>query len=99
VFVFDEPLLRRLQLDGKRLFFLVETLADLGQRRPLEIYRGRPEQILAGRAVAATFAPVPGWRRKSETIRPVEVHPWPWLRRPGTGSVASFSAWRKALRG
>lgn len=99
VFVFDEPLLRRLQLDGKRLFFLVETLADLGQRRPLEIYRGRPEQILAGRAVAATFAPVPGWRRKSETICPVEVHPWPWLRRPGTGSVASFSAWRKALRG
>ncbi len=99
VFVFDAPLLRRLQLDGKRLFFITETLADLAQRRTLEIYKGRPEEILARRAVATTFAPVPGWRRRSAAIRPVEVHPWPWLRRPGAGSVASFSAWRKALPG
>lgn len=96
VFVFDEPLLQRLQLDGKRLVFLAETLADLAGRRSLEIYRGRPEEVLAERALAATFAPVPGWRRRAELIRPVEVHPWPWLRHPGTGSVASFSAWRKA---
>ncbi len=98
VFVFDEPLLERLQLDGKRLVFLTETLADLARRRPLEILRGSPEEVLSGRAVAATFAPVPGWRRKSVCIAPVEVHPWPWLLRPGTGSVASFSAWRKSLQ-
>ena len=99
LFVFDAPLLRRLQLDGKRLFFLAETLADLAQRRLLEIHKGPPDEILARRAVATTFAPVPGWRRRADLIRPVEVHPWPWLRRPGTGSVASFSAWRKALAG
>jgi deoxyribodipyrimidine photo-lyase len=99
VFIFDEPLLRRLQLDGKRLAFLAETLADLAGRRSLEIYRGRPEEVLAERPLAATFAPVPGWRRKAKLIRPVEIHPWPWLRRPGSGSVASFSAWRKAAEG
>ena len=99
VFVFDEPLLRHLQLDGKRLVFLAETLADLGQRRDVEIHRGRPQEVLEGRAVAATYAPVPGWRRKVEAIEPVEVHPWPWLRRPGSGPVTSFSAWRKSLSG
>jgi deoxyribodipyrimidine photo-lyase len=97
VFVFDEPLLARLQLSAKRLVFLVECLADLAQRRPVEIHRGRPDDILAQRPVATTFAPVPGWRRRAARIRPVEVHPWPWLRRPHGRSVASFSAWRKAL--
>jgi deoxyribodipyrimidine photo-lyase len=97
VFVFDEPLLRRLGLDGKRLIFLVETLADLAQRRPLEIFRGRPEEVLIGRPVAATFAPVPGWRSKAAVIDLAEIHPWPWLRRPAEGSVASFTAWRKGL--
>ncbi|MDJ0952769.1 MAG: FAD-binding domain-containing protein [Acidimicrobiia bacterium] len=97
VFVFDEPLLHRLQLDGKRLVFLTETLADLATRRAVEIHRGRPEDVLADRPVAATFTPVPGWRRKSRTINPVVIHPWLWLRRPASGSVASFSAWRKSL--
>lgn len=97
VFVFDGPLLRHLRLDGKRLVFFAETLADLAERRSLELYRGRPEEVLAGRPVAATFAPVPGWRRKAQSIRPVEVHPWPWLRAPGSGPVTSFSAWRKGV--
>lgn len=97
VFVFDEPLLRRLQLSAKRLIFLVETLADLGARRPVEIHVGDPKSVLGGRSVAATFAPVPGWKAISGHIRPVEVHPWPWLHRPHGRSVASFSAWRKHL--
>lgn len=97
VFVFDAPLLDGLQLDGKRLVFLAETLADLGTRRSLEIHLGRPEEKLANRPVAATFTPVPGWRRKAAVIDPVALHPWPWLRRPQAGSVASFSAWRKSL--
>jgi len=97
IFVFDAPLLERLQLDGKRLVFLTETLADFATRRPLEIHVGRPEEILATRPVASTFAPVPGWRRKAALVNPVAVHPWPWLRRPTAGSVASFSAWRKSL--
>jgi deoxyribodipyrimidine photo-lyase len=97
VFVFDEPLLDRLQLSAKRLVFLAETLADLAHRRPLEIYRGDPAAELAGRNLAVTFAPVPGWHTRSRALAPVAIHPWPWLRRPHGGSVASFSAWRKML--
>lgn len=98
LFVFDEPLLDRLQLSAKRLVFLAECLADLGRGRDVEIHRGDPVAVLSGRAVATTFAPVPGWKRRATAIEPVEIHPWPWLRRPHAGSVQSFSAWRKGLR-
>ena len=98
VFVFDEPLLNGLQLSGKRLVFLAERLAELAETRELAIYLGRPDSVLADSAVATTFAPVPGWQRIADTIEPVEVHPWPWLRWPRGESVASFSAWRSAVR-
>jgi deoxyribodipyrimidine photo-lyase len=97
VFVFDTPLLGRLQLSAKRLVFLAEGLADLGRRRAVEIWRGDPVSLLGDRPVAVTYAPVPGWRVRANRIRPVTVHPWPWLHRPHGGSVASFSAWRKRL--
>lgn len=93
VFVFDEPLLARLALSGKRLVFLTERLAELATRREVEIHLGRPEDELAGRRLAATFTPVPGWRRRATRLEIVERHPWTWLRRPGTGSLASFSSW------
>ena len=98
VFVFDEGLLRRLKLSGKRLVFLTESLADLSTRRSIEVHLGAPTTVLAGRPLAATFAPVPGWRRLSAHLDAelVEVHPWPWLRPPGSGPVGSFSAWRTA---
>ena len=96
VFVLDEALLARLRLAGPRLVFLVETLADLADRRRVEVHRGDPVEVLADRPVAATFAPVPGWRRRATALRPVAVHPWPWLRRPHAGPVGSFSAWRRA---
>ncbi|MTD44782.1 deoxyribodipyrimidine photolyase [Conexibacter sp. W3-3-2] len=95
VFVLDRELLRGWQLSGKRLVFLAQTLADLGARRPLEVWLGDPVSVLSGRPVAATFTPVPGWRRRAAAIRPAVVHPWPWLVRPHTGSIGSFSAWRK----
>ncbi|NNF08778.1 MAG: deoxyribodipyrimidine photolyase [Acidimicrobiia bacterium] len=97
VFVFDEPLLTGLQLSAKRLVFLAETLGDLADRRTVEVHRGDPESVLAGRPVATTFAPVPGWRRRAVSIDVAELHPWPWLHRPHGTSVASYSAWRKAL--
>lgn len=97
VFVFDRPLLNRLQLTSKRLVFLAETLADLSTRRTMEVSLGDPVEVLAGRKLAVTFAPVPGWRRRASRIGAAEVHPWSWLRRPHGGSVASFSAWRKGL--
>ncbi|MGN7131900.1 FAD-binding domain-containing protein [Rhodococcoides corynebacterioides] len=99
VFVFDEPLLRRLRLSGKRLVFLAETLGELGDTRPLEVRRGAVTDELAGRSLAVTHAPVPGFARRAATLAPVEVHPWPWLVRPSTESVRSFSAWRRSHRG
>lgn len=98
VFVFDEPLLSRLRLSGKRLVFLAETLGELAARRPVEIRRGAVADELAGRSLAATYTPVPGWARIALKLAPVEVHPWPWLVRPDTASVRSFSAWRRDHR-
>lgn len=95
VFVFDLPLLRTLRLSSKRLVFLVDRLAELGAHRTVEVHLGDPVRVLAGRPVAATFAPVPGWRRRARSLHLAEVHPWPWLERPRSGSVASFSAWSK----
>jgi deoxyribodipyrimidine photo-lyase len=105
VFVFDEPLLQRLRLSAKRLVFIAERLAEIGVDRPLEVHRGKPGAVLHGRSLATTFTPVPGWRRLAQrpdgTSGPelVEVHPWPWLRRPVGGSVSSYSAWRRQLPG
>jgi deoxyribodipyrimidine photo-lyase len=99
IFVFDEALLQQLKLSSKRLVFLAETLAELSESAgPLEVHLGNPVTVLAGRPVATTFAPVPGWRRRAGEVRPVEVHPWPWLRRPGSGSVQSFSSWQSGSR-
>ena len=98
VFVFDAPLLQRLELSAKRLVFLVETLAELATRRPVEIHVGMPAEVLTGRRLAATFTPVPGWRRLAARLDLVDVHPWPWLERPHEGPANSFSAWRRGLR-
>jgi deoxyribodipyrimidine photo-lyase len=96
VFVFDEPLLTALRLASTRLVFLAEALADLAQRRSVEVWRGDPVRVLADRAVATTFGPVPGWRRRAESVAPVAVHPWPWLVPPHPGSLTSFTAWARS---
>ncbi|MFN7148158.1 MAG: FAD-binding domain-containing protein [Microthrixaceae bacterium] len=95
VFVFDQPLLHALQLSSKRLVFLADRLAEVGAQRDLEVHLGDPVRVLEGRPLATTFAPVPGWRRRAGQLVLAEVHPWPWLERPRSGSVASFSAWSK----
>lgn len=95
VFVFDEPLLSTLRLDAKRLVFMVETLAELAERREVSLILGRPTEALADRSVAVTHAPVPGYRRRAATIGPAVEHPWPWLIRPHGGSVRSFATWRQ----
>ena len=91
VFVFDEPLLAQLRLSGKRLVFLAETLAELGA----QVHLGDPVTELRGRALAATWAYVPGWKRRAAALDVVALHPWPWLRRPGSGSLRSYSAWAR----
>jgi deoxyribodipyrimidine photo-lyase len=98
VFVFDEPLLRRLRLSTRRLVFLAQSLADLATRREVQLWRGDPVEVLQGRSLAATFTPVPGWRSRAARVDVVSVHPWPWLERPRAGSVASYSAWATSRR-
>jgi deoxyribodipyrimidine photo-lyase len=93
VFVFDEPLLARLRLSPLRLAFLTECLADLAERRAVEVWRGDPVDVLAGRRLAATFTPVPGWRRRAGSLRVVDLQPWPWLVPPHAGPLTSFTAW------
>ena len=96
VFVFDEPLLARLRLSAKRLVFIAETLAELAEQRPLRIVLGDPVHELAGIALATTFAPVPGFRRRAAQLHIVATYPYPWLRRPTGGDVRSHSAWIRA---
>ncbi|WP_299051918.1 FAD-binding domain-containing protein [uncultured Nocardioides sp.] len=97
VFVFDEPLLRRLRLSGKRLVFLSETLGELAATREVEVRRGDVVAELSGTPLAATYAPVPGWARRAAGLDVVETHPWPWLIRPRPAPVQSFTGWRKSL--
>lgn len=98
VFVFDEPLLRRLRLSGKRLVFLAEALGEIATMRPLDVRRGVVADELAGKSLAATWTPVPGWARISPHLTIDELYPWPWLVRPETSSLRSFSAWRRSHR-
>ncbi len=103
VFVFDVPLLAGLRLHPRRLVHLAETLGDLAERRELEVWRGDVVRTLAadapaGRPLAATFTPVPGWRHRAARLPVVERHPWRWLRRPAGGSITSFSAWAGRTR-
>ena len=98
VFVWDRPLLQRLRLSTTRLLFLAECVADLATRRDVRVHVGDPVDELRDTAVATTFAPVPGWRRRAEQMRLARVHAWPWLVPPHDGPVTSFTAWRRRAR-
>ncbi len=97
VFTFDEPGLRALPLSGKRLVFVAECLADLAGRRDVEVRLGHVPAELAGTPLAVTFAPVPIFARRSESLTLATVHPWPWLERPGSQRLTSYSSWRKGV--
>ncbi|MDP4803955.1 MAG: hypothetical protein NWR45_03275 [Candidatus Nanopelagicales bacterium] len=98
IFVFDEPLLSRLKLSTNRFRFLTETLAELAEEREMEVWLGNPIEVLAGKRLAATFAPVPGWRERAALLDLVAIAPWPWLQWPRAGSVTSYTAWRRTRR-
>ena len=95
VFVLDAPLLARLRLSGKRLVFLAETLAEIGEQRDLDVHLGDPVEVLSGASLAVTHAPVPGFRSRASRLDVAVRHPWPWLSRPHGGAIQSFSAWRR----
>lgn len=98
LFVFDQPLLRSLRLSVNRLVFLAQSLADLSTRREVQLWLGDPVEILHGRPLATTFAPVPGWKYRAARLDLVALHPWPWLMRPQAGAVSSYTAWLKGRR-
>lgn len=100
VFVFDEPLLRRLRLAYPRLIFLTETLAEIAGSREVRLLRGNVTEALSHFGpLAVTFTPTPGWRRVSNDVDCSRLYPWPWLRRPHAGPVTSFTAWSRSRRG
>jgi deoxyribodipyrimidine photo-lyase len=91
VFIFNVSALEKLQLSSKRIYFYLETLQDLAQRRELTVYLGNPYEYAKSKSVAVTYAPVPSFARFGEVA---ELHPYPWLKKPHGKSVRSFSAWR-----
>jgi deoxyribodipyrimidine photo-lyase len=94
-FVFNEPALLKLQLSARRIGFYLETLQDLAQRRDLTVYLDDPYAFAESHEVAVTFAPVPSFKKFK---RIAQLHPYPWLKTPHSGSVRSFTSWRKQLR-
>lgn len=92
VFVFNAGALQKLQLSSRRIGFYLETLQDLAQRRSLQVYLGSPYEFAQQNQVATTFAPVPSFKKFTSLA---EIHPYPWLQKPHSGSLKSFSAWRK----
>lgn len=94
VFVFNEAALAQLQLSSRRIGFYLQTLQDLSTRRDLTVYIGDPHSFAKENQVAITFAPVPSFN-KFENL--AELHPYPWLRKPHSGSVRSFTSWRQKI--
>lgn len=92
VFVFNTGALHKLQLSSRRIGFYLETLQDLAERRSLQVYLGSPYEFAQQNQVATTFAPVPSFKKFTSLA---EIHPYPWLQKPHSGSIKSFSAWRK----
>jgi deoxyribodipyrimidine photo-lyase len=94
VFIFNEAALAKLQLSSRRIGFYLETLRDLNERRRVDVFLGDPYQFAAENPVAVTYAPVPSFKKFTNLA---EIHPFPWLRSPHSGSVRSFSSWRKKI--
>jgi deoxyribodipyrimidine photo-lyase len=94
VFVFNAPALAKLQLSSRRIAFYLQTLQDLAKRREVQTYLGDPHQFAANNPVAVTYAPVPSFRKFTNLA---EIHPYPWLAKPHSGSARSFSSWRNKL--
>lgn len=95
VFIFNDGALRKLQLSSKRIYFYLETLQDLANRRNLTVYLGDPYEFAQQNSVAITYAPVPSFAKFKDLA---QIHPFLWLKSPHPLSVRSFSAWRGKLK-
>lgn len=97
VFVFNEAALAKLKLSARRIGFYLETLQDLIQRRDLTVQLGDPYEFAKANSVAVTYAPVPSFRKFGDLNNLAQVFPYPWFRKPHSGSVRSFSSWRAKI--
>lgn len=95
VFIFNQLALEKLQLSARRIAFYLQTLQDLSGRRELLIYLGDPHEFARQNPVAVTYAPVPSFKKFTNLA---EIHPYPWLAQPHSGSVRSFSSWRNKIK-
>jgi len=93
---FNQKALAKLQLSSKRIFFYLETLQDLSERRDLSVLLGDPVEFAKDNKVAITHAPVPSFEKYQNLAD--DPTPTPWLKLPHASSVRSFSAWRGKLR-
>lgn len=91
VFIFNRPALEKLQLSSRRIAFYLQTLQDLASRRNLNVFLGDPYEFARENPVAVTYAPVPSFKKFTDLA---EIYPYPWLAKPHSGSVRSFSSWR-----
>lgn len=97
VFAFDEPHLQSLRLSGKRLVVLTECLADLVQRRDVEVRLGETSRELGDTPLAVTFAPradlrPPHGGPDDRCAPPVAVAGPSHVQR-----LTSYSAWRTGV--
>ena len=92
VFVFNKMALQKLQLSSRRIGFYLQTLQDLSSRKDLKVYLGDPYLFAQNNSVAVTFAPVPSFKKFKNLA---EIHPYPWFKKPHSGSVKSYTSWRK----
>lgn len=92
VFVFNQSALKKLQLSSRRIGFYLQTLQDLSERKDVKVYLGDPYQFSQDNSVAVTYAPVPSFKKFRNLA---EIHPYPWFKKPHSGSVKSYTSWRK----
>jgi len=99
IFIFDEPLLRKLRISSKRLIFIAQTLGEIQEYYSnLRVFRGDPTDLLKDREVDTCYSPVPLWRRYAKSAQLRNVYPYPWLREPKENEpLSSFSKWRSYL--
>jgi len=69
-------------------------LKDLSRRRQLLVYLGDPYLFAQENSVAVTYAPVPSFKKFRNLAA---IYPYPWLVKPHSQSVRSFSSWRAKI--
>ena len=98
IFIFDKILLKHLQISTKRISFLIDTLKEINQKKELEVILGNPFDVLKDIKFASTFAPVPKYRKITNSCPPTLEFPANRLVEPIDFYPKSFSSWRNKIK-